>query len=325
METVTLSVPVRLKRGMTFTAATIAVFLCLSGCVADDEVDKMTAQFVQTSTTLTQDYQALLNNANSVEAENYIDGQLFVGGEINGVGLANSALIAPEEIALRVAALKALTDYTTALATLAANKPAIQIQKDAAKADSSLKSLTTEATGVFDKQAKGTKAPDFASPVSDAVTAISDVLKLIEDHRAASAIRESIEKNDAKVTPLYDAIEKESGGFFQRETQTTSQYGVMLFSTYEKVRKSGDTAELLQVGDRIRQYEKDSAALKGSDPTQAISAFEKSHVALVKFITAKPADKKESLASLIAEVKSFAAEVKTPSDSSTSSSDKTLK
>jgi hypothetical protein len=299
----------------------VAVFFCLSGCVADDQVDKMTAQFVQASTTLTQAYQTLLTNANSVEAENYIDGQLFAGKEITSVGLNDSALIRPDEIKLRTAALKALTDYTTALAALAANKPAVQIQSDAAKANTSLKTLTTDATGVFAKPAKGGKAPDFAGPISEAVAAISDVLKLIEDHRAASAIRASIEKNDAKITPLYKVIEQESTDYFQRQTVTTHQYGLMLFSTYDEVRKTPNSVELLQIGDRIKQYEKDSAALSVSDPTQAINAFEKSHLAVVNFITAKPSDKKMSLATLIAEVRSFAAEVKTPSKDSTSTSD----
>jgi hypothetical protein len=314
------SAPVRLRRPISmFIAATL--LFCLSGCVADDEVDKATTEFVQSSTALTQTYQNFLNNANAVEAENYIDGQVYAGDEITSIGLDHSAIITPEEITLRTSALKALTGYTTALASLAANKPTIQIQTDAAKADSSLKTLTKDATGVFDKPAKGAKTADYASPISDAVSAISDVLKLIEDHRAASAIRASIEKNDAKITPLYKVIEQESAYYFDRQTQTTTQMGPVLFSIYEKARKNPDTVGLLQVGDRIKQYEKDSAALNASDPTKAINAFERSHVALVKLITAKPAHKKESLAALIAEIKSFAAEVKSPSKSSTSASD----
>jgi len=316
-----LSVPFRLRNPKMSLAAVVAVFFCLSGCVADDQVDKMTAQFVQASTTLTQSYQTLLTNANAVEADNYIDNQLFTHDEINSIGIDKSVLISPGEIALRVAALKALTDYTTALAALAANKPSIQIQTDAAKANSSLKTLTSDATGVFDKPAKGAKTPDFAGPISEAATAIGAVLKLIEDHRAASAIREDILKNDPKITPLYKVIEQESTYYFDRQTHTTSLYGVMLLSTYDKARKTADSAELMQIGDRIRQYQKDSAALKASDPTQAINAFEKSHTAVVALITAKPADKKMSMATLIAEVRSFIAEVKTPSKDATSTSD----
>jgi hypothetical protein len=308
----------RLRR-LVAIALSIAV-LYTSGCVADDEVDKATTQFVQASTTLTQGYQALLTNANTIEADNYIDNQIFAGAQIDSVGLSGSAVITTNEIQLRTAALKALTDYTTTLATLAANKPDAQIQADAATASSSLKTLTTDATNVFDKPAKGAKTPDFASPVSDAVTAIGDVLKLIEDHRAASAIRASIEQNDTKISPLYSVIEQESSYYFDRETATTNLYGVALFSTYDKIRKTGNPAELMQMGDRFKEYEKDSAALIASDPTGATNAFEKAHIALVKLITAKPGDKKTSLATLIAEVKSFAAEVKAPSKGSNSPS-----
>jgi hypothetical protein len=214
--------------------------------------------------------------------------------------------------------VKALADYTTALATLAANKPAVQMQTDATKANSSLKTLTTDATSAFDSPAKGAKAPDFASPVSDAVTAMSDVLKLIEDHRAASAIRASIEKNDAKITPLYRAMEKESKDLFARQTDTTTLYGERLFLRYEQARIAAHPSELIPIGERIKQYEKDSVALPASDPTSAINAFEKSHVALVNLIIAKPADKKASLTTLIAEIKSFEAELKSPSTTSAS-------
>jgi hypothetical protein len=311
------------RRSKVPVVIALAGLFFLSGCVADDEVDKATTQFVQSATTLTQTYQGLLTNANTVEANNYIDNQTFSAGEISNVGITGSAVITANEITLRVAAIKALTDYTAALATLAADKPSAQIQADAATANGSLKTLTTDATSVFDKPAKGAKTPDFAGPISNAVTAISDVLKLIEDHRAASAIRASIAQNDPKITPLYEVFESESAYYFDREVTATNDYGVILFSTYDTVRKKApvDQAALLQISNRIKQYERSSDALSSSDPTNAIKLFESSHAALIKLITTK-ADKKTSLASLIAEVKSFAAEVKTPSKSSTSTSNK---
>jgi hypothetical protein len=295
--------------------------LCISGCIGDDEIDKATTQFIQASSTLTQAYRTLLTNANTIEADNYVDKQIFAGAEINSVGIDASAVITPSEIQLRTAALNALTDYNAALATLAANKPAAQVRADAATASASLKTLTTDATSVFDKPARGAKTPDFASPVSDAVTAIGDVLKLIEIHRAASAIRASIQQNDAKITPLYHVIEMESAYYFDRETTATHLRGETLFPTYAKIRVTGSPAELMQMGDRFKEYEKDTAALSASDPTQSINAFENAHVALVNLITAKPRDKKKSLAALIAEVRSLAAEVKAPSKSANSTSD----
>jgi outer membrane murein-binding lipoprotein Lpp len=300
-------------------AATIGVVL-LAGCVSDDDVDKATTAFVQASTTLAGTYQALLLNANSVAENHYIDEQTYKGSEINGSGIQQSAKLTNAEIKLRTDAIKTLTDYTNALATLASNKPAAQIQTDAASASTSQKTLAADATTAFDTPAKGVKAPDFAGPVSMAATAIGDVLRLIESHASASEIRKSIEDNDPKITPLYQAIEKESADFFRLQQNALSETGNTLLSDYETARnaKPVKQVDLLQLSDRIKQYERDAAAFPTTNPTKAIADFEKSHAALVKVITT-PADKKQpAVADLIAQVKSFVAEVKTPSKDSAS-------
>ena len=311
----------KVSRRISRFALAIAIgVLCLTGCISDDDVDKATTAFVQASTTLTGAYQTLLLNANSLAENHYIDQQTYKALPIDGDGIQQSAKLTDAEIKLRTDTIKALTDYITALGTLASNKPAAQIQTDAASASSSLKTLTTDATTAFDTPAKGAKAPDFAGPVSIAATAIGDTLKLIESHASASEIRKSIEENDPKITPLYKVIEKESADFFSLQKNDLRDTGTSFLSDYETARnaKPVNQADLLQLSDRIKQYEKDAAALPTTDPTKAIGDFEKSHTALVKLITA-PADKKQfALADLMAQVKSFVAEVKTPSKDSTS-------
>lgn len=299
--------------------ATIA-FLCLTGCVSDDDVDKATTTFVQASTTLTDAYQTFLLNANSFAEDHYIDKQTHNAAPIDSVGMQQSAKLTDAEIKLRTDAIKALTDYTTALATLASNKPAAQNQTDAASASTCLKTLTTDATSSFDTPAKGAKKPDFSGPVSIAATAIGDVLKLIQSHASASEIRQSIKDNDPKIAPLYQAMEKESADFYSLQQNDLGETGNTLLSDYETARnaKPVDPAELLQLSDRIKQYEKDAAALPSTDPTKAIIEFERSHAALVKVITAPANDKQSAVAELIAQVKSFAAEVQAPSKDSTS-------
>lgn len=289
--------------------------LCLSGCVADDEIDREIAQFEQSSTALTQAFQTLLMNANTVEANNYIDNQTFSASQIDNGGIQNSAVITNDEIRLRTSAIKALSDYTTALATLAAGKPSAQIQANASTASNSLKTLTSDSSAAFSKPSKGVKTPDYSTPVSAAVTAIGDVISLIEQHRGVAEVRKSIEENDPKIKPLYQVIEVESAYYYDREQQGVSLTGVTLFADYNKARVAVpvNQAELLQLSDRIKQYQKDSAALKASDPTKAIACFENAHDALIKLILAPKDKKKESMASLIAEVKSLAAELKTPS------------
>jgi hypothetical protein len=311
----------RHKRRLVFVSA-LAGLLSISGCVADDEVDKATTQFVQAATTLTQDYQTLLTNANLVEAHNYIVNQTFAAAPIDDPGIKSSAVLNAGEIKARGDAIKALTDYTTTLATLAAGKSGDQIQADAATASSSLKSFTTDLTALVVTPPKGAKAPDFATPAATAATAIGDVLDVIEKHRSASAIRASIKNNDAKITPLYEAIVKESTFYFQRQTSQLGLVEITILQRYNTAitAKSIDQVQLLQLSDHLEQYEKDFAALPTSDPTAAIKGFESAHAALVKLVTAaKPEDKKNLLAELIAQIKSFAAEVKTPAKSSSSS------
>ena len=140
--------------------------LCLSGCVADDEIDKAVAQFEQSSTALTQAFQTLLMNANTVEVNNYINNQTFSALQIDNGGIQNSAVITNDEIKLRTSAIKALGDYTTALATLAAGKPSAQIQANASTASNSLKMLTSDSSAAFSKPSKGVKTPDYSTPVS---------------------------------------------------------------------------------------------------------------------------------------------------------------
>jgi len=295
-------------------------FCCLTGCVSDDDVDQATTAFVQASTTLTAAYQTFLLNANSAAEDHYIDEQTHNASAITGKGIQQSAKLTDAEIKLRTDAIKALTDYTTALATLASNKPAAQNQTDAAAASTNLTTLTTDATSAFDAPASGAKAPDFAGPVSIATTAIAAVLKLIQSHASASEIRQSIRDNDPKITPLYKVIEKESADLFSLQQNDLGDTGNTLFSAYEAARnaKPVNQADLLQLSDRIKQYEKDEAALPTTDPTKAITEFEKSHAALVKVITAPASEKQTAVAELIAQVKSFVAEVKAPSKDSAS-------
>jgi hypothetical protein len=315
----------RNKRRLLFVSA-VATLLSISGCVSDDEVDKATNQFVQAATTLTHDYQSLLANANTVEANNYIVNQTFAAEPINDPGIKGSAVLSADEIKSRGDAIKALTDYTTALATLAAGKPGDQIQADVATASTSAKSVTTGITTLVVTPPKGAKAPDFGTPAAAAATAIGDVLKVIENHRSASEIRASIKENDAKITPLYKALEDEYTFYFERQTSQMRLVEITLLHTYNVAiaAKPVDQAQLLQLSDHLEQYEKDSAALETSDPTAAIKGFESAHAALVDLVTAvKPEEKKKFLAELIAQVKSFAAEVKTPSKSSSTTTNPT--
>ncbi len=109
---------------------------------------------------------------------------------------------------------------------------------------------------------------------------------------------------------LFQAMETESAELYERQKQSLGSTGVQLFADYNLAAKAkADPAQLLELSDRIKQYQSSESALNAADPAGAIAGFQKAHDALVKLILAPKGEQKQSLASLIAAVKSFAAEV----------------
>lgn len=280
------------------------VILALGGCVSDSDTSKAVKQFADSSTALAKAFDTLLCNANLVEENHYIDEQAFAGHPLNAPEVQAADILTPSEIKLRAGAIKALGDYTTALGTLAGGKPTTELDADVKKATSSLQGLSSEA-------AKAGGASSMAGPISAAVNAAGAVLELIEQRRAASDIRDSLEKNDPAVTQLFALLSKESTDFYARQKSTLSDSGVLLFKDYNTAQSKtpADPAELLQISDRIKQYEKDSAALAACDPAKAIEGFQKAHDALVKTILAPKSEQKKNAADVIDSVKEFASEV----------------
>jgi hypothetical protein len=118
-------------------------------------------------------------------------------------------------------------------------------------------------------------------------------------------------------------LETEASGFFQRATTDANTFYLGVLGSYNTAiaAKPVNQVQVLQISTQLQQSEKDLAALSTSDPTAAINGFGSSHAALVKVVSAKTTEeKKKFLAELIAQVKSFVAEVKSPSKGSSSPS-----
>ena len=292
-------------------AGVLTSALLSAGCTKDDEVGKAITSFQTSSTALTTAYQTLLTNANTIEQEHYIDVQAFSGDEIKSSGLQSSAILTEDEIKLRTSAMKALTDYTTALATLASGKDAAKVQTDCDAASKSLKTLSTDAGKALANATANTSTTGFANPVSTAVSAMGDVLELILKHHNLNEVRESIFRNDVKLTALYNMIYRESTDLYLRQRQSVSFTTVTVLADYNRARSVTPTnpADLLQLTDRLKQAEKESAALSGCDPAKPVTDFKKTHDALVKAILAPKTQQRQTVAQLIAEVKSLAADV----------------
>ncbi|MEO8737539.1 MAG: hypothetical protein ABI380_13490 [Edaphobacter sp.] len=297
--------------------ALLAFTLALSGCVLDQDYTPVINQFRQASTNLADAFQTLLANANTVEYEHYIDTQAFEHAQLAPAEIDSRAVITPEELKLRSDAVLALAEYTTALATLAKGHEEAQIVHDANTASTAFSTLASDAQTAAATHHLIPSTADYAGPISTAAGTAGEVLGLIERHRTHEEIRKSIEKNDPALAALFNLLGDESKAIYERQKSTQRAQGVLLFADYNReiAQPSPDKDYLLQLSDRIKQFRRNQAFVAQCDPARAIAAFKKSHDALVALILAPKNAKPQSLAELVASVKSFAAEVQPLSDS----------
>lgn len=305
------------------TLLALAILILLTGCVPDQDYTPVVRQFQQSSDALAHSYQALLVNANLVEYEHYIDSKAFEHAQLSPAEIDSRAVITPEELKLRADAILALAQYTSALATLAEGKEEAQIVEDASAASTSFSTLATDAQTAAAGHHLIPTTADFAGPISGAASAAGIILGLIERHRTHEEIRQSIEKNDSALIPLFDLLGSESQMIYQRMKSTQRAQGVFLFTDYNReiALPSPDKDYLLQLSDRIKQFRRNQLLVDQADPTAAIAAFKKAHDSLVAVILAPKDAKPRTVAELVTSVKSFAAEVEplTADTSSTSS------
>ena len=217
--------------GSALSLCAAVILILLTACTSDDEYSKSVTEFTKASGTLTQAFQTFVSNANLVEENHYIDDQAFAGQSLSPDKIQAQDILTPKEIALRTAAIKALTDYMTALGSLAAGKPAEKIEADAKKAGASISGLSSDAAEAFAESAKARK-PGFSGPLSSAVSAIGDVLELIEKHRGIEEVRASLKKNDPAISQLFTILSQESTEFYARRQSTLGETGVILFHDY---------------------------------------------------------------------------------------------
>ncbi len=306
------------------TFLSLLVLLFLMGCVPDQDYTPVITQFQQSADTLSHAFQRLLTNANLVEYDHYIDSQAFDHASLSPSEIDSRAVITPAELKLRSDAIRALAQYTSALATLAQGKEEAQIVADATTASTSFSTLATDAQTAAAGHHLIPTTADYAGPISSAASAAGIILGLIERHRTHEEIRQSIEKNDPALSALFDMLGTESQAIYERQKSTQRAQGVLLFTDYNReiTQATPDKDYLLQLSDRIKQFRRNQALVAQADPTAAIAAFKKSHDALVAVILAPKDAKSRTLAALVTTVKSFAAEVEPLADGVQSTSSK---
>jgi hypothetical protein len=299
-----------LRRRLPLAVVTLTLVL-LPGCVPDQDYTPAINEFQRSSAVLAQAFQTLLANANTVEYDHYIDTQAFDHAQITPAEIDSRAVITPAELKLRSNAVLALAEYTAALATLAQGKEEAKIEYDASLASTSFATLATDAQTAASTHHLTPSTADYAGPISGAAGAAGAILGLIERHHSHEEIRKSIEKNDPALTQLFDLLGTESRAIYERQKSTKSAQGVLLFADYNREvnQPAPDKDYLLQLSERIKQFRRNQVLVAQSDPAPAMAAFKKAHDALVAVILAPKDTKPQSLAELVASVKSFAAEV----------------
>lgn len=302
----------------------LLVLLLLMGCVPDQDYTPVVKQFQQSAETLAQSFQTLLINANLVEYDHYIDSQAFDHAALTQAEIDSRAVITPAELKLRSDAIRALTQYTSALATLAEGKEEAQIVQDATTASTSFSTLATDAQTAAAGHYLISSTADYAGPISSAASAAGIILGLIERHHTHEEIRQSIEKNDPALADLFNLLGTESQAIYERQKSTQRAQGVLLLTDYNREinQAAPDKDYLLQLSDRIKQFRRNQSLVAQADPSAAIAAFKKAHDALVAVILAPKDAKPRNLAELVTSVKSFAAEVEPLADGVQSTSNK---
>jgi hypothetical protein len=298
------------RRTLPLALVTLTLIL-FSGCVPDQDYTPAITEFQRSAAILAQAFQTLLANANTVEYDHYIDSRAFDHAQLTPSEIDSRAIITPAELKLRSDAVLALAEYTAALATLAQGKQEATIEYDANAASTSFATLATDAQAAASTHHLIPSTADYAGPISGAAGAAGAILGLIERHRTHEEIRKSIEKNDPALTELFNLLGTESRAIYERQKSTQSAQGVLLFTDYNREvnQPTPDKDYLLQLSERIKQFRRNQVLVAQSDPAPAMAAFKKSHDALVAVILAPKDAKPQSLAALVASVKSFAAEV----------------
>ena len=292
-------------------AALLMAALLLSGCFTSPDFGPAISQFQQSSRTLEHIMGSLLAHANTVETEHFINIQTFEHAPLAQPEIESREIITPEELALRRAAIKALSEYTVALASLASGKSEGDISRDATAASTALSSLSKDSLALGAKSHPAWAAKDYAGIISGATTAAGEILTMLEKRHSRNEIRRSIEQNDPALQKLFGMLADESKDIYEREKSTQSSEGVFLFQRYntEVAKPAPAAAYLLTLSERINRFRRQRELLARSDPASAIAAFQKAHDDLVAAIVAPDTKKPETIADVLTAVKEFSAEV----------------
>ena len=288
----------------------LMLLMASSGCEPQD-YQKPIQGFQDASNTVISAERAFLANENTIEQDMYINQQVFEQKPLNPKEIDAQTIITPEEIKFRTEALDALSKYTVNLATLAAGKEDSSVGADTKTCSTNLQTLAKDAAAKMTDKMKDQKQATafdtkFSGIAGAAASAIGAVAQLILEHKARTAIRESVNSTDKDVTALIQLIGDDAQDSYERQRTKLNNYGLQLLRDYDcEVRPEqasqsdsnssgqvgcrktrGDAASLLALADRIKAWRSDQTTLAAANPASAIEKMKKAHEDLVKYVNA---------------------------------------
>ena len=289
-----------------------------------EDYQKPIQGFQDASNTVIAADRAFLSNENTNEQNLFIDQRVFEQKPFGPAEIDKQTIISSAEIKTRTQALDALSHYTTNLATLAQGKAGSSVGQDTKALSTNLQTLAKDAANQLnpnkDQAAFNTK---FSGVAGAAAAAIGAVAQLIIDHKARTEIEKSIKETDKDVTALVSLIGDDAQGSYLRQKAQLGAYGVQLYKDYACEIAVGDSAAdvdgvrcpkkekgvqvdpaiLLTLADRIKSFRVQQATLENANPAPAIAQMQKSHEALVTFVSSNKSP--QTLSELITDVQNF--------------------
>lgn len=300
-------------RARAVTLGLAALLTLLSGCVPQTQYQGTIAQYAAASRQLERAADSLFLHANTVEAGSYIDTQTFERKPISPAAIKEHAVLSAEGLRLRRKAIAALSAYTLALAAVASGKAEKQIAADAAAAGTGLAGLTGDLEAAIAKDQPQAKTTDFSGVITAAASAAGELMEVIEKHHNRAELQDSLRKNDPAMKALFEMIVADADRLYVRQRLAVENRGDTMFGSYATAIQQTplDGAYVMELGDRIKRYQRDSDLLALSDPAPAFAAWKGAHDDLVMLLLENggPATQQTSLKRMVVEVETFAGEV----------------
>lgn len=191
-----------------------------------------------------------------------------------------SYLIQPEDLKVRLDALKNLNEYVDLLIQIANSDAPEQIAKSATSLSDALNNLTTTVTGLpIEGDAKFTTAFTTASPF------IADILNIVAQKKIRHAVQTAILTGEKPINDLIAAIGDDLEVVFIHRKANLEEDRVDLLSKYNKEVGNTPKNEIIieQLSREIMVHEDVMDELVNANPRSALKAMAKAHSKLIAY------------------------------------------